>query len=254
MLIKPIFINFDLQMFLMSSKPFSFKNFKVNQDQCAMKIGTDGVLLGAWTSIENNPFSILDIGAGTGILSLMLAQRSHAELIDALEIDDKAYEQCVENFEQSPWADRLFCYHASLEEFANEIEDQYDLIICNPPFFSEDYKTESAQRDLARFQDAMPFGHIIESVSKLLNENGLFSVVIPFNEETHFIKIALKFGLFPNKVLHVKGNPTSEIKRSLMTFSFQKSEIIKETLTIEIGRHEYTPEYINLTKDFYLKM
>ena len=99
----------------------------------------------------------------------MLAQRSAAEVIDALEIDDLAYEQCVDNFEQSPWGDRLFCYHASLEEFANEIDDQYDLIICNPPFFAEDYKTKNSQRDLARFQEAMPFEHLLESVSKLLS-------------------------------------------------------------------------------------
>ena len=104
-------------------KPFKFKEFTVNQDRCAMKIGTDSVLLGAWTSLDSNPFSVLDIGAGTGVLSLMLAQRSSAEIIDAIEIDDKAYEQCVDNFEQSPWGDRLFCYHASLEEFADEIED-----------------------------------------------------------------------------------------------------------------------------------
>ena len=106
-----------------------------------MKIGTDGVLLGAWTSVENNPFSILDIGAGTGILSLMLAQRSHAQQIEAIEIDGDAYEQCAENFENSPWNDRLFCYHASLLEFVEEVDDTFDLIICNPPFYSEDYKS-----------------------------------------------------------------------------------------------------------------
>ena len=161
------------------TKPFKFKEFTINQDQCAMKIGTDSVLLGAWASIEKIPLSVLDIGAGTGVLSLMLAQRCSAELIDAIEIDDNAFEQCVDNFEQSPWGDRLFCYHASLEEFIEEIEDKYDLIICNPPFYSEDYKTKSDQRDLARFQDAMPFEHLLKSVSKLLSENGIFSVVIP---------------------------------------------------------------------------
>ena len=219
-----------------------------------MKIGTDAVLLGAWASIEQQPFSILDIGAGTGILALMLAQRSQAEIIDALEIDDLAYEQCVDNFEQSPWGDRLFCYHASLDEFVEEIEDQYDLIVCNPPFYSEDYKTTSSQRDMARFQDAMPFEHLLESVSILLSKNGVFTVVIPFNEEVKFIETAQKFNLFPNKMLHIKGNPDSDIKRSLIEFSFRESETSIKSLIIEIGRHQYTQDYVNLTKDFYLKM
>lgn len=238
----------------MSFHPFSFKKFNIFQDKCAMKIGTDAVLLGAWASIQSNPYSILDIGAGTGILSLMLAQRSNAELIDAIEIDDSAFEQCVDNFEQSPWGDRLFCYHALLEEFVDEIEDKYDLIICNPPFYSEYYKTKNKARDLARFQDAMPFEHLLESVSKLLEENGSFSVVIPFKEEVTFIELASKVKLHPNKILHVRGNTSSEIKRSLMEFSFSESTIEISELIIEIERHQYTEDYINLTKDFYLKM
>jgi tRNA1Val (adenine37-N6)-methyltransferase len=238
----------------MSSKPFAFKYFKVTQDKCAMKIGTDGVLLGAWSSLEKNPFSILDIGAGTGILSLMLAQRSRAQLIDAIEIDDQAYEQCVENFEQSPWGDRLFCYHASLEEFAEDIEDKYDLIICNPPFYSEDFKTDNKQRDLARFQDAMPFEHLLECVSKLLSEQGTFNVVIPFKEENNFIKLASQLNLFPNTILQIKGNPNTLIKRSLIEFSFQNTDTKTVGLIIEKERHKYTEDYINLTKDFYLKM
>ncbi|GAA3634297.1 tRNA1(Val) (adenine(37)-N6)-methyltransferase [Flavivirga jejuensis] len=250
----------------MSKKPFVFKQFSVNQEQCAMKIGTDSVLLGAWASIKNNPFSILDIGAGTGVLSLMLAQRSHAEVIDALEIDDSAYEQCVDNFEQSPWGDRLFCYHAALEEFVDEIEDKYDLIISNPPFFSpslaspslpEEEELMSNARKTARFYDAMPFNHLIESVSKLLSEDGIFSVIIPFKEEEKFIDLASKSKLTPNSILHIKGTPTSEVKRSLIEFSFankQKSVIKMNDLVIETSRHQYTKNYINLTKDFYLKM
>lgn len=238
----------------MANKPFQFKEFSIQQNRCAMKIGTDGVLLGAWTSIIKQPFSILDIGAGTGILSLMLAQRSFAELIDAIEIDDSAYEQCVDNFEQSPWGDRLFCYHASLEAFAEEIEDKYELIICNPPFYSEDYKTDNTQRDMARFQDAMPFNHLLESVSKLLSDNGTFSVVIPAKEENTLTKLAAQFNLFPNRILHVKGNPTSKRKRSLIEFSFDESQTTFESLIIETERHQYTQDYINLTKDFYLKM
>ena len=238
----------------MISPPFKFKQFSVNQDRCAMKIGTDAVLLGAWVNLENNPFSVLDIGAGTGILSLMLAQRSYAELIDALEIDDNAYEQCVGNFEQSPWGDRLFCYHASLQQFTEEIEDKYDLIISNPPFYSEDYKTENESRDLARFNDAMPFDHLIESASLLLSEEGNFSVIIPFKEEKKIIDLASKVKLYPNKILHVKGNPLSEIKRSLICFSFRENGINIDELIIETKRHQYTDDYINLTKDFYLKM
>jgi tRNA1Val (adenine37-N6)-methyltransferase len=236
------------------STPFQFKQFSVNQDQCAMKIGTDSVLLGAWTSIKNNPFSILDIGAGTGVLSLMLAQRSHAQIIEALEIDDKAYEQCVDNFEQSLWNDRLFCYHASLEEFAEEIDDTYDLIICNPPFYSENYKTDNKQRDLARFQDAMPFEHILESTVKLLSENGSFSIVLPFSEEKKFIRLAAKVELYPKRVLNVRGNPSAEIKRSLIEFSVVKEDVEISELIIETTRHQYTEDYINLTANFYLKM
>ncbi|WP_289046692.1 methyltransferase [uncultured Olleya sp.] len=236
------------------SKPFQFKAFTVQQDQCAMKIGTDSVLLGAWTPLETNPFSILDIGAGTGVLSLQLAQRSAAQVIDALEIDELAYEQCVDNFEASPWADRLFCYHADLAEFTEEIEDQYDLIISNPPFYSEDFKTDNNQRDLARFTDALPFEHLVDSVSKLLTKDGVFSVVIPYKEESHFITLASQVGLFPNRILHVKGTKHSEIKRSLLAFSFRESVIKTEALVIEIERHQYTQEYINLTQDFYLNM
>lgn len=244
----------NFKALLMSTAPFKFKNFKVNQDKCAMKIGTDSVLLGAWTSLEKRPFSILDIGAGTGILSLMLAQRSNAELIDAIEIDDNAYEQCVDNFEQSPWGDRLFCYHASLEEFTEEIEDEYNLIICNPPFYSEDFKTKNKQRNLARFQDAMPFEHLLESVSKLLSENGIFSVIIPFEHEKDFIQLSSEFKLFLNRKLHVRGNPKSEIKRSLLEFSFEENKTATLSLIIETDRHQYTKDYIDLTKDFYLKM
>jgi len=238
----------------MTKKQFNFKKFSINQDNCAMKIGTDAVLLGAWASVENYLNSILDIGSGTGIIALMLAQRSQAKTIDAIEIDTAAYEQCVENFENSPWSDCLFCYHASLQEFTEEIEEKYDLIVSNPPFYSADYKSENLQRDLARFSDAMPFEHLLESVSKLLSKHGVFSVIIPFNEEAEFITLASKVNLFPLRILHVKGNPSSEIKRSLIAFSFNKMDIKMEDLIIETSRHQYTEEYIKLTKDFYLKM
>lgn len=234
---------------------FNFKQFSVQQNKCAMKIGTDSVLLGAWCPIDNNPFSVLDIGAGTGVLSLMLAQRSHAEQIDALEIDEDAYEQCVENFEASPWSDRLFCFHAGLDEFIEEPEDEYDIIISNPPFYSEDYKTDNSQRDLARFQDAMPFEELVEAADLLLSENGIFAVIIPYKEEERFIDLCAEVELFPVKVTRVKGSHTTPIIRSLLAFKrYELSVLTVDELVIEINRHEYTDDYINLTKDFYLKM
>lgn len=235
-------------------KPFKFKQFTIEQDRCAMKIGTDGVLLGAWVSIANNPFSILDIGAGTGIIALQLAQRSHAEMIDALEIDDSAYEQCVDNFENSPWGDRLFCYHASLAEFVQEIDDKYDLIVSNPPFYSEDYKTTNESRDAARFNDSLPFSQLIKSASHLLSETGVFAVVIPRKEEESFKYAAKEVQLFPQRICRVRGNETSEEKRSLIEFSFKKATPKIETLTIETSRHNYTDDYKSLVAEFYLKM
>jgi tRNA1Val (adenine37-N6)-methyltransferase len=249
-------------------KPFIFKQFTINQDRCAMKVGTDAVLLGAWTPVDHHPISILDIGSGTGILSLMLAQRSNAVpiaigIIDAIEIDEDAYEQCVENFEQSQWNDRLFCYHASLLEFTEEIEDKYELIVSNPPFFSPSLaspslplgeKTMSFSRKTARFQYTLPFEHLVESVSKLLSKRGVFSVILPFQEEENFLALASKVNLFSFRILHVKGNPSSEIKRSLISFSFNKKDIKTEDLIIETSRHVYTKDYIDLTKGFYLKM
>lgn len=219
-----------------------------------MKIGTDSVLLGAWTPLGTHPESILDIGAGTGILSLMMAQRCAAQTIDAVEIDDHAFEQCVGNFEQSPWGDRLFCYHASLEAFVDEIDDTYDLIICNPPFYSETYQTNNSSRNLARFQNAMPFELLLKTVSKFLSKKGEFSIILPHKESLLFIDMAAKFNLFPNKIAHVKGQPTSHIKRSLILFSYNATPSENDLLIIENKRHQYTSDYIELTKDFYLKM
>lgn len=234
---------------------FQFKQFSVQQAKSAMKIGTDSVLLGAWCPIENQPFSVLDIGAGTGILSLMIAQRSKAVQIDAIEIDEDAFEECVENFENSPWSDRLFCFHAGLDEFVEEPEQEYDIIISNPPFYSENYKTNSESRDLARFEDALPFEDLVEAADLLLAENGIFAVIIPYKEEERFIDLCSEVELFPIKVTRVKGSHSTPIVRSLLAFKRYELAVLEaDELVIEINRHEYTDDYINLTKDFYLKM
>ncbi len=219
-----------------------------------MKVGTDGVLLGAWVSLEKKPLSILDIGTGTGLIALQLAQRSFADQIDAVEIDDSAYEQCTENFENSSWADRLFCYHASAQEFATEIDEKYDLIVSNPPFYSEDYKTDDPARDKARFNDSLPFDHLITCVQYLLSDNGTFALIIPKKEEDMIIAMASEAGLFANRICRVRGTNTSEEKRSLIEFSFEKTVAKMEQLILENSRHNYTEAYTNLVKDFYLKM
>lgn len=219
-----------------------------------MKVGTDGVLLGVWSPLENKPESILDIGAGTGLIALILAQRSNSEIIDAIEIDEKAYEQCVDNFEASDWGDRLFCYHAGLDEFTEEIEDSYDLIVSNPPFYSEKVSSGDVSRDVARQNKSLPFNELVDAVSQLLSPNGLFTTIIPFKEEKQFVNLAKKSGLYCNTVTRVKGNLNSEIKRSLLGFSFTNQTLIENELIIELERHTYSEDYIELTKDFYLKM
>lgn len=229
-----------------------------------MKIGTDGVLLGAWSSIEHNPENILDIGTGTGLIALMMAQRADAELIDALEIEDNAYEQAVENFEKSDWGDRLFCYHVGFDEFVEEMQDEekYDLIISNPPFYEPPLpsafpqKEEKIKKDrqLARFSDALPLTELIEGASLLLSENGHFDLIIPFSEEKKTIEIAKSHNLFPNKITRVKGTETSPIKRSLISSSFQKTGPKIDELILEISRHNYTEKFKKLVAPFYLKL
>lgn len=239
------------------SEPFRFKEFEIHQDKTAMKVGTDGVLLGAWCSLNDEPESILDVGSGTGLIALMLAQRSDAETIDAVELDDSAYEQTVENFERSDWADRLFCYHSSFHEFAQEMgeeAEEYDLIISNPPFYTDTFETEDDSRNKARFTSSLSFEDLIQGANQLLSPSGRFATIIPYKEEQTFINLAKESNWFVARVCRVRGTETSEIKRSLLEFSLQESESVEEELTIEISRHQYTDKYKELTRDFYLRM
>lgn len=238
----------------MPDKPFQFKEFSIIQDQCAMKVGTDGVLLGAWVEVEDHTESILDIGTGTGLIALQMAQRSNVELIDALEIESKAFEQAVDNFENSLWADRLFCYHASLQEFEQEIEEHYDLIISNPPYFNDTFKDLNQERALARHTQELSFKELLSATNKLLSPQGSCAFILPFKEESAFISIASLENLFPNRITRVKGNHQSDIKRSLLQFTRHDHKAIPNELVIEKARHDYTEAYIELVKDFYLNM
>lgn len=234
------------------TKAFRFKQFSIEQDRCAMKVGTDGVLLGAWTDLSEQPASILDIGTGTGLIALMLAQRSVAGLIDALEIEPNAYEQAVENFERSEWSDRLFCYHASLQEFVSEIDGKYDLIVANPPFYNSTFKTLAPNRALARHTTALTYDELLSATTRLLTDKGSCAFIIPFKEETHFLDLAAGNGLHPYRITHVKGHENAVIKRSLIQLSFDNAEYHPNVLTLESERNKRTAEYQKLVNDFYL--
>lgn len=215
-----------------------------------MKVGTDGVLLGAWSkAIEGN---ILDIGTGTGLIALMLAQRTQTALIDAIEIDKLASEETEKNFDNSDWKERLIRINSSIQNY--HPQKKYDIIVSNPPFFINATKAPEATRNNARHTDTLSFDELISSVKRLLANTGIFSLILPLNEANYFIKLALQSKLFLNRKCLVKPNPSKSAKRVLMEFSFSEKEIVEEELTIETeNRHEYTKEYISLTKDFYLK-
>lgn len=230
---------------------FKFKQFEVAQDKSAMKIGTDGVLLGSWSDLENSR-NILDIGCGTGLICLMAAQRNPLSFIKGIELEVNAFKQATENCKKSKWSNRISIIHSSLQSFNSSLK--FDLIISNPPFFSGSTESEDSERNLARNTHKLPFKYLIEKSKALLDKNGKFIVIIPFASKTKFCDLADNNNLFLNKICFIKGNISSPIKRIMMEFSFANSKLIKEELTIEVERHQYTKEYISLCKDFYLKM
>lgn len=234
----------------MNSLSFQFKQFSIAQENTAMKVGTDGVLLGAWSKVlEGN---VLDIGTGTGLIALMLAQRTKTALIDAIELDKVACEEAHQNFKTSKWNNRLTVIHTSIQNYYPT--KKYDVIVSNPPFFINSTKAPNSLRNTARHTDELPFNDLIASIKRLLNETGIFSLILPVEEANQFILLANQNGLFLTRKCLVKPNPTKAPKRVLMEFSFTETNILEETLTIETeNRHEYTKEYITLTKDFYLK-
>ena len=232
-------------------KPFQFKQFSVYQDKTAMKISTDAVLLGSWAEVSSS-ISILDIGTGTGIISLMLAQRTDKALITAIEIEENAFQQAKSNFKNSKWASRIHINHISLQNF--NTSKKFDTIISNPPFFDNNHFSTDHKRTIARHTSSLSYLDLIKKTIKLLTITGYFHIIIPYNVEQEFKLIALNHNLYPTSILRIRGNKISPIKRSLITFSFLQNKCSVKELIIEKERHNYTEEYINLTKDFYLKM
>ena len=230
---------------------FKFKQFEIAQDKCAMKVGTDGVLLGALTDCKKAT-NILDIGCGTGLISLMLAQRNDAAVITGIEIEENAFLQSQGNFNNSKWSKRLSIIHTSLQDFSSETK--FDLIVSNPPFFTDSTQANNQYRKLARSTNSLNFKELISKSKILLSENGIFSVIIPFPRKEEFINIALENKLFLSRICNVKGTANSPVKRILMEFNNSQDTILEENLVIEKERNNYTDKYIDLCKDFYLKM
>lgn len=233
---------------------FRFKQFHIRQEKAAMKVGTDGVLLGAWAPLENDPATVLDIGAGTGLIALMVAQRSASAAIDAVELDAASFEECVTNFEASPWADRLFCYHCGFEEFAAEVDDRYDLILSNPPFYPEEVGSGNPSRDQARQRKALPPQVLLEGVARLLAPGGVFCVIGPWREEAAFLLQAARAGLYPQRITRVRGTAGAGFKRSLMALGLAETSPVTDTLTLEVSRHRYSDAFAEMVRPFYLRL
>ena len=231
----------------MSNPYFQFKQFTVWHDKCAMKVGTDGVLLGAWTSVES-AHRILDIGTGTGLVALMLA---HANIV-ALEIDEAAVGQARENVIRSPWKERVEVVQADFRKYRSS--DKFDVIVSNPPYFVDSLECPDRQRTAARHNNSLSYEDLLEGVSGLLTENGFFTVVIPADVAERVKKIASIKKLYAVRQLNVITKPGGIPKRVLITFSFSNQECIVEELLTELARHQYSEEYMTLTRDYYLNM
>ena len=236
----------------MPGTSFAFKQFIIKQDKCAMKVGTDAVLLGAWV-FPNGSKQILDIGTGTGVVALMLAQKTEAH-IDAIDIDNNAFDQARQNVTESKFSKQISVFHSSLQEFAKNSTKKYNLIVTNPPYFEQSLKSSDEQRSYARHADVLPFEELIDGVKKLLDAKGKFCLILPTLEAEKFRDLAQKRGLFLSKLLRVKSKVSKDSeKRHVMQFEFTPTEFSEKTIAIELEeRHHYTNEYKDLTKDYYL--
>jgi tRNA1Val (adenine37-N6)-methyltransferase len=235
----------------MSNNYFEFKQFTVTQNHSAMKVGTDGVLLGSWVAVENAR-TILDIGTGTGLLSLMLAQKSSA-VIDAIEIDAEACIDAQFNFAQSPWNERLKLLEIDFLVFSKQATKQYDLIVSNPPFFKNSLHSPTNKKTVARHSNSLPHEKLVAEVTKLLTDDGRFYVVLPSDIAKEFIILSRLQGLHPKQIVKVFSKTTdTKSVRIMLCFSKTDCKATEILLSIYDQSSEYTIEYKTLTKDFYL--
>lgn len=229
---------------------FQFKQFRIEQQRSAMKVGIDGVLLGAWADVTAAS-KILDVGTGTGLIALMMAQRSNGE-ITGIEIDQEAAGEAGYNARQSLWSERITILHTSFQTLARQQAGKYDLIVSNPPFFGSGTKASSEKRAAARHNDKLPLPELIWGCSRLLAPGGKIALVLPASEEATLIQLAEKKQLKPCRILRVQPNPIKPPHRILIELDKHSTSCLAEELTIEGTTHlDYTDEYRRLTSDFY---
>ncbi|MCY1722688.1 methyltransferase [Prolixibacteraceae bacterium Z1-6] len=231
---------------------FQFKQFTVRQEKAAMKVGTDGVLLGAWADVEKCD-KILDVGTGTGLIALMLAQRSTAQ-ITAIEIEENAAAEAKSNVADSDWSNRIDVQNASFQEFAKNSVLKYDLIVSNPPFFSNNLKASNAPRNLARHNDSLSFLELITNALNLFDTNGRLAVILPVEPAEEFNKLACKNGLYLLRRTEVSPSVAKAVNRVLMEFTKKKTACKAACLPVySKDGSDYSVEFKTLTKDFYLR-
>jgi tRNA1Val (adenine37-N6)-methyltransferase len=236
----------------MSNATFAFKQFVIKQEHSAMKVNTDAVLLGSWTQPHQSK-NILDIGTGTGVIALMLAQKSNAQLT-AIDIDKQSADEALFNVNQSIFKERIAVKNISLQLFGQSKSDSFDLIVTNPPYFVGSLPSSDTNRTNARHTSSLSFEDLIIGVKQLLTSKGKFCLILPKNEALLFREMAETQGFHLSKLLRVRTRADKDSeKRQLMQFEFTPTDFSEETLVIEQGgRHEFSEEYKNLTKDFYL--
>ncbi len=233
-------------------KPFQFKQFAIAQDRCSMKVGTDGVLLGAWSD-TTDAVNILDIGTGTGLIAIMLAQRANIATIHAVEIDEEAAEQAAENMKNAPWADHLTCFNTSIQDFAKQSRQHYDLIVSNPPFFSGGTFSSSQDKTSVRHTVKLPHGDLLQAVRSLLAPHGKFCMILPQMEGLRFREMASNYGIFCSKIVEVRPKVNKPIERLLLQFELAQKQMEQFELVINESdeANDYTADYLKLTGEYY---
>ena len=231
---------------------FQFKQFRVEDDCSSMKVGTDAVLIGAWTYVGNVE-NILEIGTGSGIISLMLVQRSDAK-ITAIDIDKNSVTQATRNFNKSPWSKRLKAFHFSLNNFKKGQSEKYDLIVSNPPFFIDSLKSPNKNKTLSKHTDTLSYSDLILGLVHFLSPQGRACIILPFTESKSFINHARIENLFLNKQLFIKPKKDKPANRVLMEFSFNKTSLEENEIYLREADNSFSVDYKNLCKDYYLNL